>query len=98
MSTQRRQHSSEFKAKVALEAMKGLRPINEIAEQYQIHPVQVQQWKKQLLDSVPSAFARKREKAEQEQEELTAQLYQQIGQLKVELDWMKKKSEQLRLR
>ncbi len=98
MSTQRRQHSSEFKAKVALEAMKGLRPINEIAEQYQIHPVQVQQWKKQLLDSVPSAFARKREKAEQQQEQLTAQLYQQIGQLKVELDWMKKKSEQLRLR
>ena len=98
MSTQRRQHSSEFKAKVALEAMKGLRPINEIAEQYQIHPVQVQQWKKQLLDSIPSAFARKREKAEQQQEQLTAQLYQQIGQLKVELDWMKKKSEQLRLR
>ena len=90
MSTQRRQHSAEFKAKVALEAIKGLRPISEIAEQYQIHPVQIQQWKKQLLDVVPSAFAKKRDKAEQEQEELTSQLYQQIGQLKVELDWMKK--------
>ena len=98
MTTQRRQHSAEFKAKVALEALKGQRTINEIAACFQVHPVQVQQWKRQLLDALPSLFCSKRDKAEQEQEELVAQLYQQIGQLKVEVDWLKTKSEQLRTR
>ena len=98
MSTQRRQHSAEFKARVALEAIKGQRTINEIAACYQVHPVQVQQWKKHLLDGLPALFGSKRDKAEQTQEELLAQLYQQIGQLKVEVDWLKKKSEQLRAR
>jgi len=98
MSTQRRQHSAEFKARVALEALKGQRTINEIAACYQIHPVQVQQWKKHLVEGLPALFSSKRDKAEQEHDELIAQLYQQIGQLKVEVDWLKKKSEQLRLR
>ena len=98
MSTQRRQHSAEFKARVSLEALKGQHTINEIAACYQVHPVQVQQWKKQLLDTLPTLFSSKRDKAEQEHDELVAQLYQQIGQLKVEVDWLKKKSEQLRAR
>src|SRR5690349_923179 len=98
MTTQRRRHSAEFKAKVALEARKQQRTINEIAACYQVHPVQVQQWKRQLLDALPNLFGSKRDKAEQEQEELLAQLYQQIGQLKVEVDWLKTKSEQLRRR
>jgi putative transposase len=98
MSTQRRQHSAEFKARVAIEALKGQRTINEIAVCYQVHPVQVQQWKKHLLDTLPTLFCSKRDKAEQEHDQLVAQLYQQIGQLKVEVDWLKKKSEQLRLR
>jgi putative transposase len=95
MTTQRRQHSAEFKAKVALEALKGQRTINEIAASYQVHPVQVQHWKKHLLDPLPSLFSSKREQADQEQEALTAQLYQQIGQLKVEVDWLKTKSQPL---
>ena len=98
MTTQRRQHSAEFKAKVALEALKGQRTINEIAACYQVHPVQVQQWKKHLLECLPSLFGSKRDKADKEQEELTARLYQQIGQLQVEVDWLKKKSERLRSR
>jgi transposase-like protein len=98
MTTQRRRHSAEFKARVALEALKGQRTINEIAACYQVHPGQVQQWKKQLVEGLPSLFGREHDKADQEHEELLAQLYQQIGQLKVEVDWLKKKSEQLRLR
>jgi putative transposase len=87
----RRQHSAEFKARVALEALKGERTLNEIAADYEVHPVQVQQWKRQALEGIGSVFSSKREKAATDQEALTAQLYQQIGQLKVEVDWLKKK-------
>lgn len=88
---QRRQHSAEFKAKVALEAIRGQRTTNEIAGTYEVHPVQVSQWKKQVLAELPQLFSKRRAKAAQEEEALRAQLYQQIGQLKVELDWLKKK-------
>ena len=98
MATTRKRHSADFKARVGLEALKGQRTINEIAASYEVHPVQVQQWKKQMLDGLPSLFDPKHAKPDTEQEELTAQLYQQIGQLKVEVDWLKKKSEQIRLR
>lgn len=89
---QRRRHSAEFKAKVALEAIRGQRTSNEIASAYGVHPVQVAQWKKQALEELPQAFADRRTKAAQDEEALRAELYQQIGQLKVELDWMKKKA------
>jgi transposase-like protein len=89
---QRKKHSAEFKAKIALEAAKGLKTINEIAGEAEVHPTQVTLWKKQLLDEMPSLFASGRGKQEKKEEDLTAALYQQIGQLKVELDWMKKKS------
>jgi transposase-like protein len=94
----RRRHSAEFKAKVALEAIKGERLINEIAADYHVHPVQIQQWKKQIIENLPAVFGRKPDKQAVDNEQLTAQLYQQIGQLKVEVDWLKKKSDQLRLR
>ena len=94
----RRRHSPEFKARVALEAIKGERLINEIAADYQVHPVQIQQWKKQALENMAVSFSRRPEKQAVDHDELTAQLYQQIGQLKVEVDWLKKKSDQLRLR
>lgn len=94
----RRQHSAEFKARVALEAIKGERTINEIAADYEVHPVQVQQWKKLALEAMASAFGSKKDQTAADHEALTAQLYQQIGQLKVEVDWLKKKSEQLRCR
>lgn len=98
MTTKRRKHSAEFKARVGLEAVKGQRTINEIAACYEVHPGQVLQWKKHLVEGLASLFDPKRDKADQQQQVLTAQLYQQIGQLKVEVDWLKKKSEQLRLR
>jgi putative transposase len=94
----RRQHSAEFKAKVALEAIKAERTLNEIAADYEVHPVQVQQWKKLALSGLASVFGSKKDQEAANQEALTAQLYQQIGQLKVEVDWLKKKSDQLRCR
>ena len=92
MPRQRRRFSTEFKAKVAIEAIKGQRTVAELAGAYEVHPNQITQWKKQLLESLPEVFGRRRQEDRQQQEELTAQLYQQIGQLKVELDWLKTKS------
>jgi transposase-like protein len=89
---QRKKHSAEFKAKIALEAAKGLKTVNEIASGAGVHPSQVALWKKQLLEEIPGLFASNQGKKEKSQEELTDSLYQQIGQLKVELDWVKKKS------
>ena len=91
MSTHRNRYSAEFKAKLALEVIQANRTLTEIASDAQVHPNLLMQWKRQLLESLPTAFADKRVKDNKEQEALTDQLYQQIGQLKVELDWMKKK-------
>lgn len=91
MKTQRRRHSAEFKAKVALEAIKGQRATNEIAASYGIHPVLLSQWKKQVLDELPQVFSSQRAKAALEEETLRERLYQQIGQLQFELEWLKKK-------
>jgi putative transposase len=87
---QRKQHSAEFKAKVALEALKGLKTVNELASEHGVHPTQINQWKKQAQEGVSSLFSERRSRQEKSQEDLTASLYQQIGQLTVELDWLKK--------
>jgi len=92
MKNKRRNHSAQFKAKVALEAAKGDKTIAELASQFEVHPNQVTQWKRQLLESLPAIFCRSQQKEKQKQDDLTEYLYQQIGQLKVELDWLKKKS------
>jgi transposase-like protein len=87
---QRKKHSAEFKAKIALEAAKGLKTINEIASEVEAHPTQMTIWKKQLIEEIPTIFATNRGQKQKKDEDLTAMLYQQIGQLKVELDWVKK--------
>ena len=92
MQNKRRNHSAAFKAKVALAAAKGDKTIADLASEYQVHPTQITQWKNQLLESLPEIFSRQRRNKQHDQDELMAQLYQQIGQLKVELDWLKKKS------
>jgi len=92
MTHTRKQYEAKFKAKVALEAIKGHRTLNEIAAAYGVHPTIVQKWKKQVLDLLPELFVDGRSRAAHSDEQLQAQLYQQIGQLKVELDWLKKKA------
>ena len=87
---QRKRHSAEFKAKVALAALKGQQTLNELASVYSVHPVQVAQWKKQAAEGLPDVFASRRVVVAQETEALQAGLYQEIGQLKVELDWLKR--------
>ena len=88
----RKNYGSEFKAKVAMEAVCGRLTINEIAKRFEVHPVQVSKWKKQFLEAVPQIFDSTNKRPAVVDEELTDQLYQQIGRLKVELDWLKKKS------
>ena len=78
-----------------MEALKGIEPVAAIAAKYQIHPIQVSQWKKELLERLPEVFARKAPPGVAEAEEKEARLYQKIGQLEVELDWLKKKSTEL---
>jgi transposase-like protein len=91
----KRKHSPAFKAKVALEAARGQKTVPELARQYKVHPSQIQKWKKTMLEGLPELFADGRRRPETEHDELIAALYQQIGQLQVELDWLKKKSDSL---
>ncbi len=91
MGRQRRKFSSALKARVAIEAIKGHRSVSELAGEHQVHPSQITQWKKQLLDSAEQVFSDGRVIEKKDQEELLSKLYQQIGQMKVELDWLQKK-------
>jgi transposase len=99
MSTKRRTYSAEFKAMVALEALKEQETLNQIANRHGVLPVQVSQWKTQLAQSLPEAFARGKKATAREQDfdAERNQLYRKIGQLEVERDWLKKKSAQLGL-
>lgn len=90
--TQRKQFSAEFKAKVALEALKQKYTINELSTQFSVHPNQIMNWKKQLISGLPEIFSNGKAATQKSDEELKARLYQEIGQLKVELDWLKKKA------
>jgi transposase-like protein len=91
MKSKRRNHSAQFKAKVALAAVKADKTSAELSKQFQVHPTQITKWKKQLTDSLPEIFSLRRDQVLQEQQAPIDQLYQQIGQQKVELDWLKKK-------
>ncbi|MBW1821396.1 MAG: IS3 family transposase [Deltaproteobacteria bacterium] len=92
MGKVRKNYSASFKAKVALEAVKKEKTISQLSSEYGVHSNQINQWRKRLLEDLPDIFSQKRKKKEKDTEELQAELYQQIGQLKVELDWLKKKS------
>ncbi len=91
----RKSYSAAFKAKVALEAAKGDRNLSELASRYEVHANQIGQWRKALLAGLPEVFSDKRRRQEQGDEVERARLYEEIGRLKVELDWLKKKTEQL---
>lgn len=92
MRLKRKSYDASFKAKVALEAIKGERTIAEIASATGVHPNQISKWKKQALEELPDIFTGGKKNHKESSEELESELYKQIGQLKVELDWLKKKS------
>lgn len=91
MTQKRKHHSQEFKAKVALEAVKGVHTLNELASRHKVHATQIAQWKKQLLDNAALCFERGRSGGVMDAEALTAPLYQEIGRLKMEVDFLQKK-------
>ena len=92
MRGMRKRYDGSFKARVALEAIKGERTMAELAAVYGVHPNQISKWKKQALDELPGIFSGRDEKKEAQGKELVDRLYQEIGRLKVELDWLKKKA------
>jgi putative transposase len=92
MGSKRQQYSGEFKARVALAAIRGEKTVNELAVEYGVHPVQIAQWKKAIQEEAPRILVSRRGRQEKEEEALKATLYQQIGQRKVELDGVKKKA------
>src|SRR5690606_25749803 len=87
-----KRHSAAFKAKVAFEAAKQDKTIAELAKQHQVHPVQISQWKKQLLDGLEGIFENGSASRRPDPEKLQTELYEQIGRLQMELAWVKKKS------
>ena len=95
MKQQRKEHSGAFKAKVALEAVKAERTLNELAGHFEIHPTQVVQWKQRLLAGASDLFTGGIDRDAAREAELRDRLYQEIGQMKVELDWLKEKHELL---
>lgn len=91
MANKRKRHSPEFKAKVALEALKGLKSSHELAREYEVHPTQIAQWKRELRDHAGEIFQSDKARTEQDQQAELSQAYEQIGRLKTELAWLQKK-------
>lgn len=94
MRRERRNFNAAFKAKVALEALREQKSIAQLATEYELHPNQISQWKKQLLDHSTAAFESSAAETQEDSEKIKDELYKQIGQLRVENEWLKKKSAQ----
>ena len=98
VSNMRRGHDAALKARVALEALKEEKTMAQLSSEFGVHVNQIRQWRQKLLDELPSLFSNRRKKKDKEGEELLSELYRQTGQLKVELEWLKKKSQVLQLK
>ncbi len=92
MGKGRREFTAEFKFRVALEAMRGTKTVSQLAGEYGVHPTQVCDWKKQLQEGGAGIFAPKASRASREAVRTEGELYEQIGRLKMELEWLKKKA------
>jgi transposase-like protein len=95
MSAKRKRHHAAFKAKVAVEAIRGLKSTAELAAEHQVHPSLITQWKRHALDNLSTLFEGPRPRAEVDAEAAAAPLYEKIGRLEVELEWVKKKAQRL---
>jgi transposase-like protein len=91
MAKQRKKHTAAFKAQVALAALRNDKTVNELAGQYEVHPTLIHGWKKQLLGGAVDVFAQPGKAAAADAESEKAELFEQIGRLKMELEWLKKK-------
>lgn len=91
MKRKRRAFTEQFKAAVALDALKEIKTLSELATEYKVHPNQISAWKKQLLDHAPDIFESGKAKAVKSEEDLTSPLYEEIGRLKMDIKWLKKK-------
>jgi transposase len=96
MKNKRKRYSGAFKAKVGMEALLGVKTVGQIAREYEVHPTLVTQWKGVIRDRLPELFE-PASRANENSDQLIAQLHQKIGELTVDLDWLKKKSRQLGL-
>jgi transposase len=92
MARKRKSHTAGFKAQVALASVKGDKTISELASVHGVHPTMIHAWKKQLVENAEEVFQSGAKTSSAEHELLQAQLYEQIGRLKTELDWLKKKA------
>jgi putative transposase len=91
MNKKRRSFTDKFKAKVAIEAIRGMKSISELASDFKVHTNQISQWKKQLIENASGVFSGKNGQSQKTEEELTAPLYEEIGRLKMDIKWLKKK-------
>ena len=96
MAKKRKVHSAQFKAKVALEALREQHTVHELARKYSVHPSQIHDWKRKLLDGSPAVFEQPGARSQDEELQRVPELYEQIGRLQVELEWLRKKHESLR--
>ena len=92
MARKRKSHSAAFKAQVALAAVKGDKTLGELASLHGVHPTMINAWKKQLVNNAEELFQKGAQTSSADHEALQGQLYEQIGRLKTELDWLKKKA------
>ena len=96
MKKQRRKHSPEFKAMVAIDAIKGVKTVSQIAQEYEIHPVMVSNWKKEMMNHLPDVFDKnKRPKTEKDIEKEKEQLQRKVGELTMDVEFLEKKCRQL---
>ena len=93
MSIDRKNYTSEEKAKIPIEAIKGNMTMSELTSRFKVHATQITKWKKRLKEGIVAIFSEKRQKKEIDQNQLIEDLYKTIGQQKIELEWLKKKSE-----
>lgn len=92
MSRKRRKHSADFKAKVVLDMLKERETLSELASKYEVHPTQLTKWKRHFVEKAPELFSEKGSKSNCSRDAIETELYKKIGQLQVELDFLKKKS------